>query len=265
MNIYLTGDVHGCVEERFRYDWPWYLEPLRPDDVVIILGDFGLLWYPHEGDWEEKHSLGILSSFGSTFLFIDGNHENHDRLKALETVQIFSAPAGKVSERVFHLRRGEIYEIEGRTFFCMGGATSIDRRRRHEGTSWWPQENVSKEEFRHGLDTLKNRGNAVDYILTHTPPRHIGLEMFPRERDDPHFADPTADRLETVYRRCAFKRWFFGHMHFNCVIESDPRFVALFDRVIRLGDPRNDDDKILPKRGKICPTRAQRRGFMDRW
>ena len=259
MSIYLTGDTHGHADGRFRYDWPWYLDPLRPDDVVIILGDFGLLWEPDEGNWEEELSLDSLGSFGSTFLFIDGNHENHDRLKKLETVRLFGAPAGKVSEHVFHLRRGEIYEIEGKTFFCMGGATSIDRRHRHEGTSWWPEENVSREELQHGLNNLKRHGNTVDYILTHTPPRHIGLEMFPRERDDPHYADPTAEKLDTVLRRTEFKQWFFGHMHFNCVIQSDPRFVSLFDRVIRLGDPKNEDENMLPKRGEICPTRAQRR------
>ena len=59
---------------------------------------------------------------------------------------------------------------------------------------------MSKEEFQHGLDNLKRHGNTVDYVLTHTPPRHIGLEMFPRERDDPHYADPTAEKLDTVLR-----------------------------------------------------------------
>ena len=261
MNIFLTGDLHGRVE-RLR-DWPWYIPPLSRADVVIILGDLGLLWHPREDKigrfWDETPGLTKLNRLGCTVLFVDGNHENHDRLAELETVRLFGAPVGKVTDHVYHLRRGEIYEIEGHSFFCMGGATSIDRHRRSEGESWRPAENVTKEEFRHGLDNLKRHGSAVDYVLTHTPPRKIGLEMFPGERGDPHYADPTADKLDTVLRRIKFKRWFFGHMHFNCRIQSDPRFVALFDKVIRLGDPMIDDEHMLPRRGEICPTRAQRR------
>ena len=278
MSIYLTGDIHGDVEKRF-FSWnaPWqprnepgslcssWLEhwlPSSKNDTLIILGDFGVLWYDKEDlerrFCEELHLLKLLDKLGCTVLFLDGNHENHPRLKSLPTVRLFGAPAGKVenAERVFHLRRGEIYEIEGKSFFVMGGATSVDRARRIPGSSWWPGENVTAAELRHGLDNLFSHGNSVDYVLTHTAPLHISLEMFPDERGEPQFEDPTAEKLEKVFKRIAFKQWFFGHMHVNRIIQSDPRFVALFDRIVDLD---RLDEAELPLTGEVCATRFERK------
>ncbi|MBP3836167.1 MAG: hypothetical protein J6E31_03645, partial [Pyramidobacter sp.] len=70
---------------------------------------------------------------------------------------------------MFHLRRGQVYEIEGKSFFCMGGAMSIDKEWHTEGESWWPGENITTDDMRRGVEALEKRGNKVDYVLTHTP------------------------------------------------------------------------------------------------
>ena len=79
--------------------------------------------------------------------------------------------------------RGQLYDIEGHTFFTMGGATSHDvedgildpnapdfrtqylhlllagrRRFRIIGKSWWPEELLSDEEYAAALDTLEQAG-----------------------------------------------------------------------------------------------------------
>ncbi|MBP3837448.1 MAG: metallophosphoesterase [Pyramidobacter sp.] len=76
MSVYLTGDIHGDVLKRF-HEWL----PQSQDDVVIILGDFTVLWCS-ESDTErrleeEKPKLELLDKLGCTVLFLDGNHENH--------------------------------------------------------------------------------------------------------------------------------------------------------------------------------------------
>ena len=66
--------------------------------------------------------------------------------------------------------RGEIYTIEGKTFFTFGGGYSIDQPLRKENVSWRPQEMPSKQEYENGLTHLEKVNNQVDYILTHTAP-----------------------------------------------------------------------------------------------
>lgn len=66
--------------------------------------------------------------------------------------------------------RGEVYCIEGNTIFVMGGGYSIDKYRRTEGVSWWPQEMPSEEEYHNAIMNLEKVGNHVDYIITHTAP-----------------------------------------------------------------------------------------------
>jgi len=36
--------------------------------------------------------------------------------------------------------RGEVFQIEGKTFAVMGGADLIDKAMRREGKSWWKDE-----------------------------------------------------------------------------------------------------------------------------
>ena len=233
MSVYLTGDIHGDVSRFTSYTG------LKKDDVVIVLGDFGVLWL-WEGsttvrEAKEKPKLDVLDCLGCTVCFLDGNHENFDRLEALEIVKLFGAPAGKVTDHVYHLLRGEIYDIEGKSYFCMGGAASIDQDQRIEGVSWWPQENVTYSEMRYGLKNLAERKNKVDYILTHTPPQSILKLMLNKAQNTKRFRDPTAVMLDQLRETVSFKKWYFGHMHEDGIMNCDPRFVALFKEKIKIG------------------------------
>lgn len=61
-----------------------------------------------------------------TILFVDGNHENFE---LLDDYPVSSWHGGKVhfiKESVIHLMRGQIYTIDGLTFFTFGGGYSCD-------------------------------------------------------------------------------------------------------------------------------------------
>ena len=236
MSIYLTGDTHGDIE-RFR----WH-KGFEKDDTVIVLGDFGVLWHSLENFYAqvftERPKIEELDRYGCTFCFIDGNHENFDRLDELPDAPLFGSTAGKVSEHVYHLRRGKVYEIEGKSFFCMGGAMSIDQEYRTEGVSWWRRENISMAEMRHGIEELEKRNNKVDYILTHTPPEHILQKLIDADSGFVKLKDPNAKLLDEFYETVKFKHWFFGHMHFDAVILGEPKFVGLYQRIVKLGYAR---------------------------
>lgn len=77
--IYITGDCHGNFE-RFNTDiFPEQLE-MNKEDYVIICGDFGGIWDKSGDSKKEAMILNQLECKSYTTLFVDGNHENFDRL-----------------------------------------------------------------------------------------------------------------------------------------------------------------------------------------
>ena len=130
MAVYLTGDIHGGMD---MGGIPAFAEGegagLTRDDFLIILGDFGLVWREPPSDREVELLAWFEAQPWST-LFIDGNHENFDLLEALPVERWHGGRVHSVRPHVIHLMRGETFEICGSTFFCVGGAHSIDEKRR---------------------------------------------------------------------------------------------------------------------------------------
>ena len=61
-----------------------------------------------------------------TTLFVDGNHENFDRLYEYPVEEWHGGKVHKIRPSVIHLMRGQIFEIEGKSIFTFGGASSHD-------------------------------------------------------------------------------------------------------------------------------------------
>jgi len=191
-------------------------------DYVIVVGDFGYVWSADPNNKEELYWLRWLSEKPYKILFVDGNHENHERLSLLESVDMFGADVGKVRDNIFHLRRGRIYTIENKKFFAFGGAMSVDKEWRIDRVSWWKEEEPTYAECAIALENLEKAGNTVDIVLTHTAPKTI-LETFAEKyliATDRIQEDSVARFLDEVYRRTEFKNWFFGHFHTPWTHES---------------------------------------------
>ena len=225
--IYLTGDTHGTIEIGKLSRANLAVERVEPGegDFVIILGDFGLVFAPDGQSAEERWWLKWLDKKPWTTLFIDGNHENFARLNALPEEEWRGGRVHRVSESVLHLMRGQIFEIDGRSFFTMGGAASHDRRFRKEGRSWWPEELPSEEELARADAALDGCGRRVDYVLTHCAPTLV------QGRINPTFLpDRLTEYLQHVRDTTAFHRWYFGHYHIDR--EYDDGFIALYNCVV---------------------------------
>lgn len=230
--IFITGDTHipDDVHKLNTTNFPRQKE-LSKSDYVIICGDFGGVWYPEDSKYH-KEDLYWRKWFDEkpfTTLFVDGNHENHVLLSKLPEVEMFGGIVGKVNDSVYHLKRGQVYTIEGKKFFCFGGAKSTDREWRVEGLSWWPEEMPTKQEMDYGLETLKKHDYKVDYIISHCAPSLIQWEM-----DSRFDNDALTNYFDTVAARVNFKSWFFGHYHRTEIIKE--KFIALFDAVVGLGE-----------------------------
>ncbi len=206
--IYITGDTHGVPE---RLD----LKEPGSGDIVIVTGDFGFVFREEERSPAEKRKLDALAQKPFRILFVDGNHENFDRLEQYPAETRYGAPVRKVRENIFWLQRGYVYEIEGKTFFVMGGAYSIDKAFRLTWPEkvWFSQELPTPEEYRRAIAALESANMTVDHILTHTAP----ATMIPRlicRYPDPHDRELTGF-LDWVYHEVRFKSWYFGHFHMD--------------------------------------------------
>lgn len=229
--IYLTGDLHGDNDrDKLSSDnFPDGCD-LDENDYVIVLGDFGVIWKAVADNIERKLIDWFDNKKPWTTLFVDGNHEMHPRLYDLPKKKKFGGIVGKVSDSIYHLKRGEVYTIHGKKFFTFGGAVSIDKLYRTEGLSWWPEEVPSNKECEYGLKQLDKHGNKVDYILSHTCPSSLVDKLSTLYVGD-KFNDPTCEYLQTVVEQTEFEKLYFGHFHQN---RKYGKYNCLYGNIERL-------------------------------
>ena len=122
MSVWITGDTHGDWINRLNVDSFPEQKEMTKDDYVIICGDFGI-W---DNSKREKYNLNWLDDKPFTTLFVSGNHENYDILDSLEMSEWHGGLVNFVRKSDIHLMRGQVFNIEDKTFFTFGGASSHD-------------------------------------------------------------------------------------------------------------------------------------------
>ena len=126
---------------------------MTKDDYMIVCGDAGLVWH---GDKSDDPQLDRLEALPFTVLFVDGNHENFDALNEYPVEQWHGGKVHKIRPHVIHLMRGQAFELQGRTFFTMGGAQSHDIA---DGIL-----DMDSPDFYERYDSMRrNRGQSVSY------------------------------------------------------------------------------------------------------
>ena len=221
--IYATGDCHG----NFRRFQPEYFPEqagMTKNDMVIIAGDFGGVWF---GDSRDDETLDWLERLPFTLAFVCGNHENYDALERYPVAEWHGGKVHRVRPHVLHLMRGQIFELESYRFFTMGGAKSHDTNHRINHISWWRQELPSDEEYSEALQNLERYNWQVDYIITHCAPTSIALAGSRHNE-----ADRLTDFLQEVRERATYHYWLFGHYHDNRAI--DEKHILLWEQIVRV-------------------------------
>lgn len=249
--IYITGDCHSNFTRFSTENFPEQKE-MTKDDYVIICGDFGGVWDKDESGKEEKWWLDWLDNKPFTTLFVDGNHENFDRLYSFLVEEWNGGMVHRIRPSVMHLMRGQVFMIDEITFFTFGGARSHDisggilevdepyykikKKKLDKGwkpyrinhVSWWSEEMPSKEEMAEGWKNLEKNGNSVDFIVSHccssSTQALLGGSLF------------TPDELTTYFQeireKISFKKWFFGHYHDNRNVNTEE--ILLYEQIIRI-------------------------------
>lgn len=253
MSIWLTGDIHGNPVRFSSVNFYEQKEFSRNKDenIVIVLGDFGLIWNCNEESSNEGYWLDWLEEKPFTTCFIDGNHENFDRLYQYPVEEWNGGKVHKIRDNVIHLMRGQVFELEYKKFFTFGGASSHDikdgildpfedreliKKWRNDYTkmfrvnhvSWWSRELPSEEEMQEGIDNLKKHDNKVEFILTHSPSASViallGQGLYEQ--------DVLTKYLEEIRCNTEYKRMFSGHMHCDRAIND--KDILLYEQIVRV-------------------------------
>lgn len=231
--ILVTGDIHGCTDiGKLSAKANHAQKLMTKDDFLIIAGDFGLVW---NNDAEDLWWRKWLDMKPYTTLFIDGNHENFDLLETFEEVEFCGGRAHRIGNSIYHLMRGEMFELQGKKFFTMGGAESHDKEFREIGSSLWEQELPSETEYAHALETLDKNGWKTDYILTHCAPSSVQHEIAGKLGLENEYPDNKLnDFLEDIGQKLDYKLWFSGHYHTDMTSEIESRFNVLFNKIVKI-------------------------------
>lgn len=250
--IFITGDCHADWNKFSTKVFPEQSDMTR-NDFIIVCGDFGI-WHDNK---TERWWLKWLEEKNFTILFVDGNHENFDRLYSdFEVVDFHGGKAHKIRDNIYHLMRGYIFELCGKKFFAFGGASSHDiddgildrndfssdkelvkeyNRRTQNGEmirinhiSWWKEEMPSEEEMKFGLKNLEEHKNEVDFIVSHCCPQEVA-SIF---SNGFYKSDKLTSYFNKIANTVQFSKWFFGHYHDNAQFLS--KYIMLYEQIVRI-------------------------------
>lgn len=254
--IYITGDTHGDFSRFSTKRFPEQ-KNMTKDDFLIICGDFGGIWTSPVSDNSEKYNLDWLEEKPFTILFVDGNHENFDRLKTeFPPVDFHGGKAHKIRSNIFHLMRGYVFEFNEKSFFTFGGAKSHDitdgilnaedyptladlrrdfRKRTSKGQllrinhlSWWEDELAKSHEMERGIRELEKVGFEVDFVVTHCAPTSVARAI----NEEYGTPDILSEYLSEIADKTRFSSWHFGHFHEDKIV--DEKFILHYKGIERI-------------------------------
>lgn len=151
------GDAHGDL---FFLDRACVAAKKAGAGLIVQVGDWGYLW---PGAKCLRAANEILYNNRMTCVFIDGNHDWHPQLY---TVAAITDGGWEDSYENVYCARGTPFEWKGVRMVGMGGAPSIDRPRRVEGKSWWPEEVIGPADVARALTNEQ----PVHVLVTHDAP-----------------------------------------------------------------------------------------------
>ncbi len=220
--MYITGDIHGEINvKRFNTRNFPQQKNMTKDNYVIIAGDFGLVWNMSK---EDLYWLKWLEQKNFTTLFIDGNHENHERLDAYPVELWNGGKIHRITPSIIHLMRGQVFTIEGKKIFTFGGAASHDKSSRKVGVSWWAREMPSTAEYEEGMTNLEAHQWKVDYVITHTCSDRA-LYQLSSSLAHNFNGDVMNTYFSSIEEKLQYKKWFFGHFHENIELDHAQKLI----------------------------------------
>jgi hypothetical protein len=223
----------------------------------IILGDANFMWPGSERS--EKIKYETLAQRPFPILCVMGDEDPILGMSDRHELDI------GIGEMVYHihdnpfvayLKRGKVYTIDGYKFLVLGGARSLDRKKREIRKTWWKEEYWSEEE-KSNLFKLLETDNMFDLVVSHTGPHRVNYLKF-GDMGDIYFHDEVAFLNDKIDERIQFQEWFCSHWmfhdEFHCDPETGRKYQYLFETT-RLID-RAADGAIKASRGNELTKKA---------
>lgn len=220
--VYITGDMHG---EQSRF-YTKEIKNLKAGDTLIVCGDFGFVWGNTQS---EKNFIKWLGTRKYNICFVDGPHDNYDKIYSCKKTVFKGGLVHRISGSLFHLCRGQVFNIDGYKIFTFGGGESSDKDLRIDSQSWFKDELPYPEQMKEGAENLTEAELSVDYIITHEPPSVIKKAIQLRAGKNA-YVNKLNGYLEEINRGVSFKKWFFGSVHEDKQITK--KHTAVFEKIL---------------------------------
>ena len=209
--IYLISDPHGGESLKGLES---FLKIGTDKDVLIILGDLGIKF--EDTDENQKFTKWFFS-LNKQIALVEGNHENHAFINSFPSDTWCGGEVHRLSDSIVHLKRGNIYEIEGKTFFVMGGSKSSAKWK--EMGLWFDGEEPTGEELSLAYSNLNKYNHKVDYVLTH---KYVNYKEIENNKYPPLSLEGLTKYID---ENVTFSHWYSGHWHINKVIDATHTIV----------------------------------------
>lgn len=230
MKICLIGDTHGRTKSLLKIIEASYNYEI---DCFFQLGDFGFTMTPKL----EKSLLEVidpaLSARGVPLYWLDGNHENFERMQELDLDR--HAPAFQdITDNIIYSGRGNRFCWDDVWFCSYGGAISVNQDKLIPMLSWWREEEIN-------YDHISSFNQPIDVLLSHDSPVGSSYLQAYLEANDiwpdrlQRLSRFNASLLNELIVRTGVIRIYHGHTHFsyheNVKIGNKYRSVTGLDKV----------------------------------
>ena len=274
MSLYVTGDIHADVESRFGYRRRPGVRQFTSNDIVVILGDWGIPW-DHTTAAEDCYKAKFIDSKPWTTIALRGNHDNTNLMREMPQEEKFGGKVRRLAvandkgetyicNHVFIVDEPTILTLEGERCLCIPGADSHDmgldttnprgkaiidksdprwRMFRNKYRHWSTLYRVLNESWweDEAIDIekcaalLENENSNFDFIFTHDFPAIIN-EHYKRPGDPARMKSTEGELyLEELRKTLNFDCWFHGHLHTNLQqLCPDDRIMGLYHSILQI-------------------------------
>lgn len=244
--IFITGDKHG--------DYFFLAEKLEKlkttkNDVVIILGDHGTLYY---GANDDRHKKKLVSNMPATFIMIRGNHDRRANAEEYEHKLIYvdspnycgSFYVDENYPNILYTMEYGWYRFGSQNVFVVCGAYSVDKFKRLEmqqnGFSqyhWFADEQLSVHEQFDAINSYNDNASLYENhcIMSHTCPQKYKPWDTLLDGINQSLVDQSMEIwLDKIEQKSLYSNWYCGHWHIErridkmCFLYND---IKIFDYV----------------------------------
>jgi len=203
------GDIHGKISEYVK------IANDSPDGKSIQVGDFGMGF-----DIKYRELINLKGKH----YFIRGNHDSPDVCKQYKDSPYLKwIPDGRMTTGLADNSPGN-----KKSCLFIGGAFSIDRQRRLEGVSWWPDEQLSYKELNKIIRKVEKIKKPLDIIVSHDCPESFCYNLDADYRNFSDWNSVTRHALQMIWDINKPKMWIHGHWHIqNNVVVNGTEFNSL--------------------------------------